>query len=114
MPDAKLQLKQSWPRPSEPKPIVIIGAGGIVNDAHLPAYQKANLPILGIFDVDSAKVQATAAKFGIDRVFDSLPHAVSRRDAVFDIAVPPEREHDVLAALPDESAVLMQKPMGVD
>ena len=28
---------QDWPAPSAPKPIVLIGAGGIVRDAHLPA-----------------------------------------------------------------------------
>ena len=27
--------------PSEKRPIYIIGAGGIVNDAHLPAYKIA-------------------------------------------------------------------------
>ena len=47
-----MQLKKSWPLPSFPKPIVIIGAGGIVNDAHMPAYLKANFDVLGLYDVD--------------------------------------------------------------
>ena len=34
-------LSQTWKRPSKLSPIVIIGAGGIVHDAHLPAYIKA-------------------------------------------------------------------------
>src|SRR5438874_840731 len=108
----ELQLSQSWPAPSRPRAIVIIGAGGIVNDAHLPAYRKADLPIAGIFDVDYAKTQATAARFSINRIYQSLADATTEKDVVFDIAVPPEREYDVVAALPDGAAVLMQKPMG--
>jgi hypothetical protein len=29
-------LTQTWPRPSAPKPIVVIGARSIVRDAHVP------------------------------------------------------------------------------
>ena len=50
-----MQLKNSWPLPSFPKPIVIIGAGGIVNDAHMPAYRKANFDVLGLYDIDRKK-----------------------------------------------------------
>ena len=31
-------------------PIAICGAGGIVNDAHLPAYRKAGFTVTGIYD----------------------------------------------------------------
>ena len=44
---------QDWPAPSRPKPIVIIGAGGIVRDAHLPAYAKASLNVCGVTDLDA-------------------------------------------------------------
>ena len=47
-----MKLKNSWPLPSFPKPIVIIGAGGIVNDAHMPAYSKAKFEVLGLYDID--------------------------------------------------------------
>ncbi|RVM67986.1 gfo/Idh/MocA family oxidoreductase, partial [Sinorhizobium meliloti] len=30
-------LRQWWPKPVAPRPIVIFGAGSIVGDAHLPA-----------------------------------------------------------------------------
>ena len=36
--------------PKSPMSIVIVGAGGIVSDAHLPAYKKAGFKVLGIFD----------------------------------------------------------------
>ena len=42
-----LDLAQSWPLPSNPRPIVVIGTGGIVNDTHLPAYSKSGLPLAG-------------------------------------------------------------------
>jgi predicted dehydrogenase len=106
-------LRQSWPAPTRPRPIVIIGAGGIVNDAHLPAYRKSKLPVAGIFDIDRARAQTTAAKFEIPCVFDSIEQVIEQ-DAVFDIAVPPEFEGDVVAQLPKGATVLLQKPMGVD
>ena len=34
-------LTQSWAAPANPKPIVIVGAGGIIRDAHMPAYKMA-------------------------------------------------------------------------
>lgn len=100
--------------PSRPCPIVIIGAGGIVNDAHLPAYKKARFPVAGIFDVDAGRAKATAEKHAIPRVFGSIEEAAAQRGVVFDVAVPPERTHGVLTKLPARSTVLMQKPMGAD
>lgn len=102
-----------WPLPSRARPIVIIGAGGIVNDAHLPAYRKANFPVAGVFDVDSSRCQQTARKWGV-RAFDSLEQALVVPDVVFDIAVPPEFSYDVVRQLPEGSIVLIQKPMGTD
>lgn len=40
-------------------PIYIIGAGGIVNDAHLPAYTIAGFNVQGIFDINKDKAAAT-------------------------------------------------------
>ena len=105
-------LRQAWPRPSHPRPIVIIGAGGIVNDAHLPAYRKAGFPVAGLFDLDRGRSEATAETFGIERVFGSLAQALGTPGAVFDLAVPPEHTFGVLEQVPDGATVLMQKPLG--
>ena len=105
-------LRQRWPLPTRPRPIVLIGAGGIVKDAHLPAYKLANFEVVGIFDVLSERSRSVAKEFGIDRVFDSLPEALATGDAVFDIAVPPDRLLAVLEQVPSDATVLMQKPMG--
>ncbi len=105
---------QSWPGPSHPKPIVIIGAGGIVRDAHLPAYAKAGLAVGGVTDVDTARREALARDYDIPRVFPSVAEAARAMGtgAVYDIAVPPHAITEILPDLPDGAAVLIQKPMG--
>jgi predicted dehydrogenase len=106
-------LRQEWPRPRAPKPIVILGTGGIVRDSHLPAYRKAGFPVRGLFDVDRARATALARDFGVDRVFSSLEEAVAEGDVVFDIAAPTSAHLEILGALPRGAAVLVQKPMGM-
>jgi predicted dehydrogenase len=100
--------------PAQPKPIILIGAGGIVNTAHLPAYKIAGFTVEGIYDIDPAKAKATAEAFRIPVVYNSLEEVLQKRSAhsVFDIAVPGPALIDLLQQLPDQSAVLLQKPMG--
>lgn len=104
-------LQQSWPTPSMPRPIVVIGAGGIVNDAHLPAYSMAGLPVAGLYDIDGKKAEALAGRWKT-RAFATLDEAIATRDAVYDLALPPAAHLDVLPRLPDGATVLLQKPMG--
>ena len=99
--------------PSRPRPIVIIGAGGIVADAHLPAYRKAGFAVAGLFDLDRSRADALGASWDIPRVFASLEEAAAA-DAIFDIAAPPVAHRSILEALPEGSVVLLQKPMGLD
>ncbi|MCW5263305.1 gfo/Idh/MocA family oxidoreductase [Verminephrobacter eiseniae] len=107
-------LQQEWPLPSRPRPVVIIGAGGIVNDAHLPAYKKAGFFVQGVYDLDTERAKGTAAQWGIGRVYETLEQAVSETGVVFDLALPPSAVMGVLDALPDGAVVLIQKPMGKD
>lgn len=106
-------LRQWWPKPSNPRPIVIFGAGSIVTDAHLPAYQKGGLPVAGLYDPDLAKAQTIAAKWGI-RAFASVAEAVAVEGAIFDLATPPAAHASILNALPKGAFALIQKPMGGD
>ena len=100
--------------PDRPRPIVVIGAGGIVRDAHLPAYRLAGFDVVGIFDLDVDKARALAADFDIPAVFASMELAVASapEDVVFDVAVPGGAVLEVVEALPDGAAVLIQKPLG--
>lgn len=104
-------LQQSWPLPGKPRPIAVIGAGGIVNDAHLPAYRLAGLPVAGVFDIDAGRAEALAAKWDVP-AFATLEKALAVPEAVFDLALPPGQHLEVLPRLPEGAAVLLQKPMG--
>lgn len=101
-------------QPVHSRRIIIIGAGGIVNDAHLPAYQLAGFPVTGIYDTSIEKARLTAQKFSIPEVYDNMDQLLSRAtgDVVFDLAVPGHALAGILEKLPEGAAVLMQKPMG--
>jgi predicted dehydrogenase len=114
LPSSIRDLRQSWPRPSAPKPIVAIGAGSIVRDAHLPIYKRLGFSVAGIFDVDPKASAERAAAFAVPRVFESIDEAASMRDVIFDVATPPANIAGVLERLPVGAAVLIQKPLGRD
>jgi predicted dehydrogenase len=107
-------LTQAWPRPTRPRPIVIIGAGGIVRAAHLPTYRALGFPVAGLYDVRPDAARATADAFAIDTVFPTLAAATTVEDVVYDVAVPGDQILGILPRLPRGAAVLMQKPMGPD
>ncbi|RXH58289.1 Gfo/Idh/MocA family protein [Granulicella sibirica] len=102
------------PRPKTPRPIVTIGSGGIIRDAHLPAYAKAGFPVIALSDRTPGVAAKLAAEAGIARSFDSVEAAIAfaPKDAVFDIAVPASQIQHILPLLPKGAAVLIQKPMG--
>jgi|TARA_B100001079_G_scaffold188670_1_gene162649 predicted dehydrogenase len=112
----KFDLKQSWPTPSNPKPVVIVGAGGIVRDAHLPAYKMAGIAVKGATDLDRERSNALATDYGLANVYPNVAEAVADNgtDVVYDIAVPPHAITAILPELPDGAATLIQKPMGTD
>jgi len=97
-----------------PRPIVSIGAGGIVHDSHLPAYRKAGFPVFALIDPDRAKAGALARKFDVPHVFGDIAEALPQlpERCIFDVAVPASAILTVLPQLPDGAAVLIQKPMG--
>src|SRR5215469_4621622 len=102
------------PRPRQARPIILIGAGGIAHDAHLPAYKKAGFEVVAVVDRDRVKSEALAREFGIPFVAESIAEAIAYapKDAVFDCTVPAPAQTIVLPQLPNGAAVLLQKPMG--
>ena len=102
------------PRPQHARPIIAIGAGSIMRDAHLPAYRKAGFPVAALVDLDLERAQMLAKEFDIPLATSSLAEAMRRcgREMVFDVAVPASRILGVLPLLPEGAAVLLQKPMG--
>ncbi len=95
-------------------PIAVIGCGGIVRDAHLPAYRMAGFNVLAMTDTDPRRAQELAQRFG-SRVVSSVSDLVSlsrESPVVYDVAVPASAILSVLEQLPDAAAVLIQKPLG--
>jgi len=106
-----LDYKPTMPR-SLNHTIGIIGAGGIVNYAHLPAYKKAGFKVLAVSDKNLAQAQRTAAQHNIPKVYASVDELLSNPEIqIVDIAVYP----DVQGALAEQAAnsgkhLLCQKP----
>ena len=109
-------IETNSPLPQHPRPVILIGAGGIVNDAHLPAYKIAGFWVTGIYDIDRDRALQTAGKFDIPLVYYTPEDMLARspRSVIFDVAVPGSQILSVLRQLPEGASVLMQKPMGDD
>ena len=111
-----IDIKYKPELPKSNQPIIIIGAGGIVADAHLPAYKIAGFEVFGIVNRTKERAQKLADTFGIPNVFNTVAEAVANapENAVYDLTTMPAQYIDALNQLPDGSAVLIQKPMGDD
>jgi predicted dehydrogenase len=98
------------------RPIAIVGAGGIVDGAHLPAYALAGLEVVGITDVDQAHATDVAARHGIPNVYASLDELLAESGAeVIDIAVPVANQPAIFrAAAAAGKHILAQKPFAVN
>ena len=117
MSPAPFDLQEIAPKlPAKPFPILIIGTGGIVKDAHLPAYKMAGFPVWGLYNRTRSRAEELAAQYGIENVFDDLDEAIAAapENVIFDIALMASMFADTLRRLPRGSHVLIQKPMGED
>lgn len=113
---SEFEVRQAAILPSNPPPIVSIGLGGIVHDAHYPAYKMAGFDVVGGFDINGERAAMMRDKFNIPRLYDSLSQTMdlAPENAVFDIAVPGSVIAGILREIPRGRAVLIQKPMGED
>ena len=96
--------------------IAIVGAGTIVEVAHLPAYRLAGLEVVGLFDLDHERASRVAKEFGIETVYDSLEELLAdERVAVVDVAVLVEAQPDIVRqAIAAGKHLLCQKPFVQD
>ena len=92
--------------PETDQPIIIIGASGIVKDAHLPAYEMAGFTVFGITNRTISKAHDLAKQFKIAHVFENVADAVKNApsNAVYDITVLPDQYIEILEQLPDGAA----------
>ena len=100
--------------PAKRFPILIIGTGGIVKDAHLPAYRMAGFPVWGLYNRSRERAEALAKEYGIANIFDNLDTALDAvpKNVIFDLALPASMFAATLRKLPRGAHVLIQKPMG--
>jgi predicted dehydrogenase len=92
--------------------IGIIGCGGIVNYAHLPAYRKSGLNVLACYDQNREAAEKTAAEHGIPMVARSVDEILSNPDIqIVDIAVTPWAQAEIAErAIAAGKHLLCQKP----
>ncbi|MGH8316136.1 MAG: Gfo/Idh/MocA family protein, partial [Steroidobacterales bacterium] len=97
-------------------PIAIVGAGEIVDLAHLPAYRSHGLDIVGITDLNADKAADVAKRHGIPKVYRSAEEIAGDSDvAVVDIAVFPWAQYKIAVPLLDaDKHLLCQKPLSYD
>ncbi len=95
--------------------IGIVGCGGIVRYAHLPAYRTAGLKVLTVFDVDGDKARAVAEEFEIAGVAASADEVASTPGvSIVDIAVPPWEQPAIVARVAAAGRhMLCQKPLAL-
>ncbi len=96
--------------------IGIVGCGGIVRYAHLPAYREAGLRVLVVHDVDPDRARAVAEEFGIPAVASSVEEvATTPGVAIVDVAVPPWEQPAIVAQVAALGRhLLCQKPLALE
>jgi len=106
-----LDYKPKMPRKLD-RGIAIVGAGGIVNYAHLPAYKKSGFRVVGITDRNLEVAEKTARQAGIPKVYASVDELLADPDVeIVDVAVYPAGQLEVVEKVTAAKRhVLCQKP----
>ena len=93
--------------------IGVIGCGGIVNYAHLPAYRQAGFRVLACYDQNREAAERTAREHGIPRVADNIDDILDDPEiAIVDIAVTPWAQAAIAEqAIAAGKHLLCQKPL---
>jgi len=93
--------------------IGIIGAGGIVQNAHLPGYRKAGYHVSAIADIREQVARDLARRFEISRVFTDARDLIASPEVdVIDMAIPEiARPGLVEAVMRARKPLLIQKPL---
>ncbi|HEY4463119.1 MAG TPA: Gfo/Idh/MocA family oxidoreductase [Streptosporangiaceae bacterium] len=102
--------------PEHRAPVAVVGAGAIVDVAHLPAYRRAGLEITGLFDLNRQRAHEVAARHGVPRVYTSLDELLGDEHVrVVDIAVAPQAQPGIVRqAIAAGKHLLGQKPFVPD
>src|SRR6516162_9381120 len=93
--------------------IGIVGAGGIVNYAHLPAYKKAGFKVVGITDQKLEQAERTAKEHAIAKVYSNIAELLADKDVeIVDVAVYPSVQLQIVEQVTEAGKhLLCQKPL---
>jgi len=94
----------------------LIGCGRIACEAHLPAYKKYGVRVVGICDLIEERAKTIAKKYGIG-FYTTDPKKLAEHDLVemLDIATRPlDRGKLLRTLLPCKKPILVQKPVCYD
>lgn len=96
--------------------IGFVGCGGIVQYAHIPAYQKAGFRMVAAYDIKRESAEKVAELTGTARVYDSLDELLADPAVdIVDIAVMPWAQLDVVRQVAAAGKhMLCQKPLSDD
>lgn len=105
------------PQPRQPDRfgIAIVGAGDIIENAHLPSYRDAGYRVVGITSRTLDNARGVAQRMGIPRVYESLDALLADPAVdVVDIAVAADVQPAIAQrAMAAGKHVLAQKPLAV-
>jgi predicted dehydrogenase len=93
--------------------IGLIGCGGVVQYAHMPAYKKANFNVVGAYDINREAAEKVASEFNIPKVYDTLEELLDDPAVeIVDIAVPPWLQLEIVKQVVAAGKhMLCQKPL---
>lgn len=118
VPELELRYQPELPRRKDWR-IGCVGAGFIMRDCHLVAYQQAGWQPLAIASRRRETATAVAARFGIPTVHDSIAELLrDPRLEVLDIAVPPDAQPSIIRQAVEAGrgrlrGILAQKPLAL-
>jgi len=99
--------------------IGVIGAGFIVRDCHLLAYQNAGYRRVGIASRTRAAAEEAASLRGVEHVYDTWQELIQNPEVeILDIGVPPDTQPEILLSIARNPpshlrGILAQKPLAM-
>jgi predicted dehydrogenase len=94
-----------------------IGAGMIMAECHLAAYQEAGFPVAAIASRTKSNAEKVAKRWGIPKVHDTPAALIADPEVqVLDIAYPPDQQPALIRAAlkePHIKGILAQKPLAL-
>ena len=109
-----LDYRPSFP-PGASAGVGIVGCGGIVRLAHLPACEAYGIRVVGVYDPLPDATRGLEERFSVGRLFESLDELLAHPEIdVVDIATPPDVRLELIRrAVGAGKHVLAEKPLAL-